>query len=100
MTKNTDSLIVELDTGGSSEIGFRATGVAEYWRSQGVEELGVGESEQTLDRVFPRPIDITIETKSAEPVPMDAARQKLELDITQEFEVADGEATRLIDEAG
>ena len=26
-------------------------------------------------------------------------RQKLELDITQEFEFADGEATRLIDEA-
>lgn len=31
---------------------------------------------------------------------MDADRQKLELDITKEFEFADGEATRLIDEAG
>ena len=55
------------------------------------------ELEQTLDRVFPRPIDITIETKSAEPIFMDADRQKLELDITREFEVADGEATLLID---
>ncbi len=34
------------------------------------------------------------------PIFMDADRQKLELDITQEFEVADGEATQLIDEAG
>ena len=31
---------------------------------------------------------------------MDADRQKLELDITKEFEYADGEATQLIDEAG
>ena len=56
------------------------------------------ELEQTLDRVFSRPIDITIETKSAEPIFMDAGRQKLELDVTREFEVADGEATLLIDE--
>ena len=35
-----------------------------------------------------------------EPIFMDAERQKLELDITKEFEFADGEATRLIDEAG
>ena len=56
------------------------------------------ELEQALDRVFPRPMDITIETKSAEPIVMDTGRQKLELDITQEFEVADGEATLLIDE--
>jgi len=35
-----------------------------------------------------------------EPIYMDADRQKLELDITKEFEFADGEATRLIDEAG
>jgi len=56
------------------------------------------ELEQALDRVFPRPMDITIETKSAEPIVMDTDRQKLELDITQEFEVADGEATLLIDE--
>ena len=35
-----------------------------------------------------------------EPIFMDADRQKLELDITKEFEFADGEATRLIDEAG
>lgn len=56
------------------------------------------ELEQALDRVFPRPIDITIETKSAEPIVMDTDRQKLELDITQEFEVADSEATSLIDE--
>lgn len=35
-----------------------------------------------------------------EPIFMDAARQKLELDITKEFEFADGEAIRLIDEAG
>ena len=34
------------------------------------------------------------------PIFMDADRQKLELDITQEFEVAVGEATLLIDEAG
>lgn len=34
------------------------------------------------------------------PIFMDADRQKLELDITKEFEVADGEATQLIDEAG
>ena len=58
------------------------------------------ELEQALDRVFPRPMDITIETKSAESILMDADRQKLELDITKEFEFADGEATRLIDEAG
>lgn len=56
------------------------------------------ELEQALDRVFPHPMDITIETKSAESIVMDTARQKLELDITQEFEVADGEATLLIDE--
>jgi len=56
------------------------------------------ELEQALDRVFPRPMDITIETKVAEPIVMDTDRQKLELDITQEFEVADGEATLLIDE--
>ena len=56
------------------------------------------ELEQALDRVFPHPMDITIETKSAEPIVMDTDRQKLELDITQEFEVADGEATLLIDE--
>ena len=31
---------------------------------------------------------------------MDADRQKLELDITKGFEFADGEATRLLDEAG
>ena len=37
---------------------------------------------------------------SLEPIFMDADRQKLELDITKEFEFADGEATRLIDEAG
>ncbi len=80
MTKNADPLIVESDTGGTSEISFRATGIAEFWWSQGVEELGVGES--------------------AESIVMDTARQKLELDITQEFEVADGEAIRLIDEAG
>lgn len=55
------------------------------------------ELEQVLDRVFPRPMDIKIETISAEPVVMDTDRQKLELDITQEFEVADGEATLLID---
>lgn len=35
-----------------------------------------------------------------EPIFMDADRQKLELDITKEFEFADGEAIRLIDEAG
>lgn len=35
-----------------------------------------------------------------EPTFMDADRQKLELDITKEFEFADAEATRLIDEAG
>lgn len=33
-----------------------------------------------------------------EPIFMDADRQKLELDITQEFEYADGEATLPIDE--
>ena len=33
-----------------------------------------------------------------EPIYMDADRQKLELDITKEFEFADGEATLLIDE--
>ncbi len=55
------------------------------------------ELEQALDRVFPKPMDITIETKSAEPIVIDADRQKLELDITREFEVADGEATLLID---
>ncbi len=58
------------------------------------------ELEQALDGVFPRPMDITVGTKSAEPIVMDADRQKLELDITKEFEFADGEATRLIDEAG
>jgi hypothetical protein len=35
-----------------------------------------------------------------EPIFMDADRRKLELDITKEFEFADREATRLIDEAG
>ena len=57
------------------------------------------EIEQALDKVFLRPMDITIETKSAEPIAMDTDRQKLELDITQEFEFADREATLLIDEA-
>ncbi|MBA7705933.1 hypothetical protein ES703_114775 [subsurface metagenome] len=33
-----------------------------------------------------------------EPIVMDTDRQKLELDITKEFEFADGEATLLIDE--
>ncbi len=33
-----------------------------------------------------------------EPIFMDADRQKLELDVTREFEYADGEATLLIDE--
>jgi hypothetical protein len=56
------------------------------------------ELEQSLDRVFPRSMDITIETKSTEHIVMDKDRQKLELDITQEFEVADGEATLIIDE--
>ena len=36
---------------------------------------------------------------SMEDIFMDADRQKLELDITKEFEFADGEATLLIDEA-
>jgi hypothetical protein len=40
------------------------------------------------------------EETSLEPIFMDADRQKLELDITKEFEIADGEVTRLIDEAG
>jgi len=44
---------------------------------------GVAEEEVPLEHIF-----------------MDADRQKLELDITKEFEFADGEATRLIDEAG
>jgi hypothetical protein len=35
-----------------------------------------------------------------EPIFMDADRQKLELDITKEFEFADAEATQLIDESG
>jgi len=56
------------------------------------------EIEQALDKVFLRPMDIIIETKLAEPIVMDTDRQKLELDITREFEVADGEATLLIDE--
>ena len=56
------------------------------------------ELEQSLDNVFPRPMDITIETESAEPIIMDTDRQKLELDITQEFDSADGEAMLLIDE--
>ena len=41
---------------------------------------------------------VEAEEKPQEPIFMDAERQKLELDITQEFEVADGEATLLIDE--
>lgn len=39
-----------------------------------------------------------IKTIEEEDIVMDTDRQKLELDITQEFEVADGEATLLIDE--
>ncbi|MFC2008120.1 hypothetical protein ACFLT0_00300 [Chloroflexota bacterium] len=38
--------------------------------------------------------------EGAEPIFMDTDRQKLELDITKEFEFADAEATQLIDEAG
>lgn len=49
------------------------------------------ELEPILDNMFLRPIDITIRTESVEPVIMDEERQKLEIDITQEFEVADGE---------
>ena len=74
----TATLIAPKDASGTSPRPFRVTGVAEHWRLQGLEELGVGES--------------------AEPIVMDTDRQKLELDITQEFEVADGEATLLIDE--
>lgn len=87
MTKNTDSLIVELDTGGTSEIGFRATGVAEYWPSVTLPDSSPKESGWKVSEG---------ETLT-EPVFMDTARQKLELDITHEFEVADGEATLLID---
>jgi len=42
---------------------------------------------------------VTEEGISLESIFMDASRQKFELDITREFEVADGEATLLIDEA-
>jgi len=37
------------------------------------------------------------EEETLQPTFMDADRQKLELNITREFEVADGEATLLID---
>ena len=40
---------------------------------------------------------VTEEEIQIEPVFMDADRQKLELDITKEFEFTDGEATLLID---
>jgi len=40
---------------------------------------------------------VSEEETRAEPVPMDADRQKLELEITREFEYADGEAIFLID---
>jgi len=79
MTERSNTTLVARDANGTSVRTFHVTGIAEHWRSQGVEELGVGES--------------------AEPIVMDTDRQKLELDITQEFEVADGEATLLIDEA-
>ena len=78
--KNNTTTLTAKDAGGTSVRTFHVTGVAEHWRSQGVEELVVRES--------------------AEPIVMDTDRQKLELDITEEFEFADGEAIRLIDEAG
>ena len=78
MGENNTTTLTAINAGGTSVRTFHVTGVAEHWRSQGVEELVVRES--------------------AEPIVMDTDRQKLELDITQEFEVADGEATLLIDE--
>jgi len=78
MAERSSVIRIPRDVDGTSVRTFHATGIAEQWRSTVVEELGVGES--------------------AEPVVMDTDRQKLELDITQEFEVADGEATLLIDE--
>ena len=39
-----------------------------------------------------------VEETPLEPILMDAERQKLELDITREFEAADDEASLLIDE--
>ena len=50
MTKNMDFLIVESEVGGTSEISFRATGVAEYWRSPEVEESGIGDSEKVFTK--------------------------------------------------
>ncbi len=78
MTEPNNATLIMRGADSTSDSTFRVTGIAEHWRSQGVEELGVGES--------------------AEPIVMDTDRQKLELDITQEFEIADGEATLLIDE--
>lgn len=69
MIEHSNANLIFRDADRTSNRTFRATGVAEHWWSQGVEELSVGES--------------------AEPIVMDADRQKLELDITQEFEIAD-----------
>ena len=44
------------------------------------------------------PEEDVVETIEVEDIVMDTDRQKLELDITKEFEFADGEAVRLIDE--
>jgi len=89
-------------------------------RSMNQEEIGLGQIppdasnellldpsftkedfEEALKKIFPLTPNIPSDEELAlEPIVMDADRQKLELDITREFEVADGEATRLIDEAG
>lgn len=71
---NRDTLFMEINADGTAGISFHAT--AEHGSFVEMEEIPL------------------------EHVSMDADRQKLELDITQEFEFADGEATLLIDEAG
>lgn len=50
MAKKFDVLNVELDTGGTGAISFRATGVQEYWLVQGEEELDTGKSEKPFSR--------------------------------------------------
>ena len=56
-------------------------------------------SETLIDSFFEQSgWKVAEEETPLEPIFMDAERQKLELDITQEFEVADGEASLLINE--
>ena len=66
--------------------------------------IGMPDASGLLSRVTVGSVGINLETdlqvvEAEEVFIMDAERQKLELDITKEFEFADQEATSLIDDA-